>query len=215
MGQYHKILNLDRQEFIDPSLLGDGLKLGEFASGHQSASMAALGILLAASAGRGMGDIVDRDDPDYHGEANPQRAYVGRWAGEGIIIAGDYMEDSDMPDLDHASQLYDACHGRSKCRGKHDAWPCFTDISDEVIPLVERMAGFQIRKDVFRDQVHTEKVRSYSTDATYDVEYGTRGVYSCSCPDFLHRRRGCKHMESVSAREHLPITVAAPPMERV
>ena len=95
MGQYYKIVNLDKQQFIDPHKFGDGLKLGEFA-GSQAGVMSALAMLLATSNGRGGGDVENKP-------------IVGSWRGNRIAVVGDYTEDADLPDISKASKIYQKC----------------------------------------------------------------------------------------------------------
>lgn len=77
MGQYHYVVNLDKEEYLHPHAFGDGLKLLEFgASG--CGTMTALALLLARDNGPGGGDM-HSDDP-----------LIGRWAGDRVIIVGDY-----------------------------------------------------------------------------------------------------------------------------
>jgi len=66
MGQYFKIVNLDKKEWLHPHQLGDGLKFGEFTEGP---TMLALAFLLS----RGV---------DGKGS--------GTWAGDRIVVCGDY-----------------------------------------------------------------------------------------------------------------------------
>lgn len=96
MGQYHIPVNLTKREFLDPHGLGDGLKLREQIDGPLGGIPAALVVLLAASNGRGGGDL-------------PGDPIVGRWAGDQIAIVGDYAEDTDLPDVFQASTIYAAC----------------------------------------------------------------------------------------------------------
>lgn len=75
MGQYYLPVNLDKKEYIDPHKFGDTLALYDFdlgASPH--GTLFALGILLADGGAAGPG----------------KRAVVGSWAGDRIVIAGDY-----------------------------------------------------------------------------------------------------------------------------
>jgi hypothetical protein len=86
MGQYYVVVNLDKRQYIHPHKLGDGLKLLEFgASG--CGTMTALALLLADGNGRGGGDLYLPDDcpPDV-------AAVVGSWAGDRIVVAGDYAD---------------------------------------------------------------------------------------------------------------------------
>ncbi len=79
MGQYYLIVNLDKREYLHPHRFGDGLKLMEFGCSSDG-TMTALAILLADGNGRGGGDL-DADDP-----------IVGSWAGDRIVVAGDYAD---------------------------------------------------------------------------------------------------------------------------
>ena len=79
MGQYYYVSNLDKQEFLHPHKLGDGLKLLEFGCSADG-TMTALALLLADGNGRGGGD---------HPSDSP---LIGSWAGDRIVIAGDYAD---------------------------------------------------------------------------------------------------------------------------
>ena len=107
MGQYYFIVNLDKKEFIRPHRFDDGLKLMEFGCSGEG-TMTALAILCADGNGLGGGDICrtvtgktriksceeishswERDGKQHH-IVVPKIA--GRWAGDRIVIAGDYAE---------------------------------------------------------------------------------------------------------------------------
>lgn len=79
MGQYYKIVNLDKLEYLDPHRFGDGLKLLEFGSSG-CGTMNALAILLADGNGRWGGDL------------DSEKPIVGSWAGDRIVVAGDYAD---------------------------------------------------------------------------------------------------------------------------
>ncbi len=76
MGQYYKIVNLDKRQYLHPHKFGDGLKLLEFGAGG-SGTMCGLAILLADGNGRGGGDL------------RSNASVIGSWAGDRIVIAGD------------------------------------------------------------------------------------------------------------------------------
>lgn len=80
MGQYYMICNLDKKQSLNPHKFGDGLKLMEFGC-NGCGTMTALAILLSAGNGRGGGDF------------RHESKYVGSWAGDRIVIAGDYYGD--------------------------------------------------------------------------------------------------------------------------
>lgn len=83
MGQYHKVYNLDKREFIHAHDIDNGLKLLEQCGpGDQPTTSDAVWLLLANSNGRGGGDA-------------PKHPLVGRWAGDRLVVQGDYAKDDD------------------------------------------------------------------------------------------------------------------------
>lgn len=83
MGQYHKVYNLDKREFIHAHEIDNGLKLLEQCGpGDQPTTSDAVWLLLANSNGRGGGDA-------------PKHPMVGRWAGDRLVVQGDYAEAGD------------------------------------------------------------------------------------------------------------------------
>lgn len=117
MGQYYIAVNLDKREFIKPHDFGDGAKLLEFACSTEGMMMA-LAVLLADGNNRGGGDLRS-DDP-----------IVGSWAGDRIVIAGDYADKGKFT-ADPDSSLY------------RDARESFKNISAPVAAAI-RAAGERI-----------------------------------------------------------------------
>lgn len=76
MGQGYLIVNLDKKEYLDPNSFGNGVKLTEF--GYQPGVMMALAALLADGNGEGGGDL------------RSNSPLIGSWAGDRIVVAGDY-----------------------------------------------------------------------------------------------------------------------------
>jgi len=76
MGQYHKVYNIDKKEYFR----ADFLKLAEQVGTKTSTT--ALFMLVANSNGRGGGDFRDHD-------------LIGTWAGDRIVVQGDYAEKGD------------------------------------------------------------------------------------------------------------------------
>ena len=81
MGQYHKVYNVDKGELINAHGINNGLKLVE-QIGHDMSTSTALFLLLANSNGRGGGDVEEHE-------------LIGAWAGDRIVIQGDYAEEGD------------------------------------------------------------------------------------------------------------------------
>lgn len=80
MGQYYLIVNLDKKQYLHPNRCGDGLKLLEFGC-SANGTLTALAVLLADGNGRGGGDL------------HSDHAAIGSWAGDRIVIAGDYADE--------------------------------------------------------------------------------------------------------------------------
>ena len=81
MGQYHTVYNIDKKEYIHAHRIDNGAKLMEQVGWRRSTSTA-LFLLLANSNGRGGGD------------ARPHEL-IGRWAGDRILVQGDYAAPGD------------------------------------------------------------------------------------------------------------------------
>lgn len=81
MGQYHKVYNIDKKEMLHGHDLDNGLKLLE-QIGWAGSTSTAVFLLLANSNGRGGGDA-------------PYHPLIGRWAGDRIVVQGDYAEPGD------------------------------------------------------------------------------------------------------------------------
>ena len=109
MGQYYVIANIDKKQRIVPLAFGDGSKLMEFSMSSEGV-LTALAVLLASGNGKGGGDL-ESEDP-----------IIGSWAGDRIVIAGDYA-DSGLFGYDKAN-IYDI------------AMTEFEDISSDVLAAV-------------------------------------------------------------------------------
>lgn len=85
MGQYFKVVNTTKEQVITPHKFGNGAKLMEFSSDGMSV-MQALAILLADGNNRGGGDL------------RSEREIIGSWAGDNIVITGDYADEGKFCD---------------------------------------------------------------------------------------------------------------------
>lgn len=152
MGQYHILANVDRREMVDPHLLGFGLKLVE-QTGFIAPMPEVLWPLLVCSNGRGGGDYPDEWDPT--GEV------FGRWAGDRIVVLGDYTEEDDpivvklkgimtyeeLKAARYANPIDGSPHRRAALlmAGEEEfgrfGWK---DISLLVLPVYEQVAGVKI-----------------------------------------------------------------------
>lgn len=140
MGQGYKIVNVTKRQFINPHDFDEGYKMLEFVchDGGAGFTMAALGALLTSSCGLGGGDL------RFQGE---QPAIIGSWAGDRVVIAGDYDAGGrffeHLPEVPAADvlkeiasetnttgdpgsvNLYNLCNYAEKTG--------FTNVSDEII----------------------------------------------------------------------------------
>lgn len=93
MGQYWKAVNLDKKEYLDPWT--DGIDTGaKLIEQLWNGTGDCLLVLLAAhSELRGGGDW------------EPSDKWTGRWAGDRVIVAGDYAEPGEVGD-----GVYEACN---------------------------------------------------------------------------------------------------------
>ena len=85
MGQYYKVVNTTKKQVMIPHSFGSGAKLMEFSSDGMSI-MQGLAVLLADGNGRGGGDL------------NSSNSIVGSWAGDQIVVAGDYADEGNFVD---------------------------------------------------------------------------------------------------------------------
>ena len=100
MGQYYLIVNIDKKEYLLPHKFGDGLKAREFISGDTGKGLIAL--LLKTSEGGG-GDLTNMPYTEEERAKSP----IGSWAGDRIVITGDYDGDHDTKNLyDIAEEEY-------------------------------------------------------------------------------------------------------------
>ena len=113
MGQYHKLINLDKREQVNPYPLDLGAKQYE-QTGTAGDFGDALYLLLMSSPNRGGGDW----------DLFPNLS--GRWVGDRVIVLGDYTEDGDLPNYPNASKLY----------SESKNW---ADISDEVAQALDKV----------------------------------------------------------------------------
>ncbi len=122
MGQYWKVVNLDKREYLNPHKLGAGLKLWEQVASHPGTGTALVILCAAQREVRGGGDL-DMDE-NWHGLEGPMpedyleiaKAVIGRWAGDRIALVGDYAKRSDLPPGFNADLIYDLCAPEKEVR---------------------------------------------------------------------------------------------------
>ena len=144
MGQYFKAVNLDRKEVLCPWCMHGGAKLWEWAANAQGAVFT---LLLRRSSAGGGGDYfgyrtqnveLDTKSPEgLHGSMLeafrtvaaiegqpvhvPEDSIVGRWAGERVVLVGDY----------DASELFEKSKDfRNITRELVEVWNGFIEIPE-------------------------------------------------------------------------------------
>jgi len=155
MGQYFKAANIDKKEVVCPWCIGGGAKLWEWAANSYGAIFV---LLLRKSSQTGGGDYRDplpRSDRELRldGSESPEEAQramqdgialavaaegmpagippdsvVGRWAGDRVVLIGDYDE----------SQLWDEL-------------PTYRNISKEVVEAWNRFIELDNLRLAFRE----------------------------------------------------------------
>ena len=90
MGQYHTLYNVDKKQKVDGL---SGYKLLE-QIGYPKSTATALLLLIANSNGRGGGDV----------EEHP---LVGSWAGDRVVMQGDYAEEGDQAFIANTDEYED------------------------------------------------------------------------------------------------------------
>jgi len=118
MGQYHKLVNLDKKEQVSSYPLGLGAKQYE-QTGCEGSMADALYLLLMSSPARGGGDW------------QAFEGLSGRWLGDRVVVLGDYTEDGDLPRYPDFGSVY----------GASEEW---TDISEQVANALGKVWGYEM-----------------------------------------------------------------------
>jgi len=155
MGQYWKVVNLDKHEYIMPHKLGSGLKLWEQLANSPGTGEALIVLCAAMPEARGGGDFdldanwhgPERKDMSREGPIVPEyqeiaRRTIGRWAGDRIALVGDYAENKDLKPRHKASTIYGLCMDaqEAKAYGLPDGVTeadLYVDVSDDVAAVIE------------------------------------------------------------------------------
>jgi hypothetical protein len=199
MGQYYKIVNVKKKQYITPYTFGDGAKLMEF-SMSANGVLAGLAILLADGNGRGGGDL------------NSNNPIVGSWAGDNIVVAGDYADSGkflpvDKIDLNLYSvasdegedisikvldALCDDSYFFTEFRKNRAEW-----VSDiQVDSLIERKLKEKGLTEVKKYQVPSSKDPNVQYNVTND-----NGNWECNCPSYTYTGgMECKHIKQVKIK---------------
>jgi len=124
VGQYHRLVNLDKQEWVDPNGLGLGAKQYEH-TGVDGSLADAMYVLTMTSPNEGGGDF-------------PHTEVSGRWVGDRVVIVGDYTRTNAIPGVDGANAIYELAQAQYL-----DITPQIRDAFEKIfeIAYVEKQVG--------------------------------------------------------------------------
>lgn len=135
MGQYYKIINLDKKEFLNPWKLDSGAKAWEQLA-NPWPGRALLTLVLSSPEPRGGGDLGDDE-------------IIGRWAGDRIIMVGDYAEAEDRPDIPDFGKLYD-----KTTEGENGEPAEYKDVTELLYPVFIKEFGIKVEPTTWGTGVH-------------------------------------------------------------
>ena len=190
MGQYYKIVNIKKKQYISPYIFGDGSKLMEF-SMSKNGVLAGLAILLADGNGRGGGDL------------HSTNQIVGSWAGDNIVITGDYADDGKfVKEVDR--NLYNVASSEGEDISLKVLEALFDDSwffeefrkhapsNDEVVLLIQR----KLKEKGLSQSKKYKMVSSKDPHVYYNV-IEDNGNWECDCPSFIYTGgKECKHIKN-------------------
>jgi hypothetical protein len=209
MGQYYKIVNVKKREYINPHMFNEGLKLMEFGM-SAGGTLTALAVLLSNGNGRGGGDL------------NSDNPIVGSWAGDPIVVAGDYGDEGKfLPEDKQDTTLYAvaADEGKDISHLVLDAlmedrwfredfikdWPGH-DLNDyyaEINKVVEKWkTPTSVPTPVPTANHHSVKGSTGNTYDVVDLNDGT-DIWTCTCPAYTYHKvpgTDCKHIIHVKTK---------------
>jgi hypothetical protein len=197
MGQYYKIVNIKKKQYIKPDTFGDGSKLMEF-SMSASGVLAGLAILLADGNGRGGGDLHSEND------------IIGSWAGDNIVVAGDYAdagkfvkepehtlyevassegEDISVKVLD---ALFDDQYFFSEFRKNRAEW----NTNDAIDDLIKQKLKDKGLSETKKHKIQSSKDPNVQYNVTED-----NGNWECDCPSYIYTGgTECKHIRQLKTK---------------
>ena len=194
MGQYYKIVNIKKKQYISPHTFGDGSKLMEF-SMSANGVLAGLAILLADGNGRGGGDLHSEND------------IVGSWAGDNIVVAGDYADagkfvkepDQTLYELagsegeDISIKVLDAlCDDRyffEEFRKGGAGWTSNNEVDD----LIKQKLKAKGLSETKKHKIQSSKNPNVQYNVTED-----NGNWECDCPSYTYTGGNeCKHIRQL------------------
>ena len=194
MGQYYKIVNIKKKQYITPYTFGDGAKLMEF-SMSANGVLAGLAILLADGNGRGGGDLHSTND------------IVGSWAGDNIVVAGDYADMGKFV-KEPEQTLYEICQSEGEdisikvLDALCDDQYFFTEFRknapslDEVKDLIKKKLKEKGLSETKKYKIQSAK----NPNVQYNV-IDDNGNWECDCPSYIYTGGNeCKHIKQIKTK---------------
>ena len=196
MGQYYKIVNIKKKQYISPHTFGDGSKLMEF-SMSASGVLAGLAILLADGNGRGGGDLHSEND------------IVGSWAGDNIVIAGDYADagkfvketgqnlyevagnEGEDISVKVLEALFDDKYFFSEFRKNRAEW----STNDAIDDLIKQKLQDKGLSETKKYKIQSSKNPNVQYNVTDD-----NGNWECDCPSYRYTGTECKHIRQLKTK---------------
>ena len=194
MGQYYKIVNIKKKQYITPHTFGDGTKLMEF-SMSASGVLAGLAILLADGNGRGGGDLHSEND------------IVGSWAGDNIVVAGDYADEGKfVKEADRNLYCLATNEGEDisvkVLEALFDDQYFFSEFRknaptmDEVQDLIKQKLKEKGLSDTKKHKIQSSKNPNVQYNVTED-----NGNWECDCPSYTYTGGNeCKHIRQLKTK---------------
>jgi len=193
MGQYYKIVNIKKKQYITPHTFGDGAKLMEF-SMSASGVLAGLAILLADGNGRGGGDLNSTND------------IVGSWAGDNIVIAGDYADEGKfVKEADRNLYCLATNEGEDisikVLEALFDDQYFFSEFRknaptmDEVQDLIKRKLKDKGLSETKKYKIQSSKNPNVQYNVTDDNDN-----WECDCPSYRYTGTECKHIKQLKTK---------------
>jgi hypothetical protein len=194
MGQYYKIVNIKKKQYITPHTFGDGAKLMEF-SMSASGVLAGLAILLADGNGRGGGDLHSEND------------IVGSWAGDNIVVAGDYADGGKfVKEADRNLYCLATNEGEDisikVLEALFDDQYFFSEFRknaptmDEVQDLIKQKLKDKGLSETKKHKIQSSKDPNVQYNVTED-----NGNWECDCPSYTYTGGNeCKHIKQLKTK---------------
>jgi hypothetical protein len=194
MGQYYKIVNIKKKQYISPYIFGDGSKLMEF-SMSANGVLSGLSILLADGNGRGGGDLHSEND------------IVGSWAGDNIVVAGDYADEgkfvkdanknlysiANIEGEDISLKVLDAlCDDQYFFSEFRKNVPSLDEVKDLIQKKLKEKGLTEVKEFIMPS--------SKDPNVTYKVK-NDNGNWECDCPSYTYTGGNeCKHIREAKTK---------------